>query len=91
MNTHYLNTILDCYQPLFNHMVTEHNKTLTVTEMNEVIELSKKVSTNINTLHEQVFENNQGKQQCHICKEFVLIKQNTNTCTTQNNCLNIGV
>lgn len=91
MNTHDLKNISECYQPLFDYMVTEHNKTLTVTEMNEVIELSKKVSTNINTLYKQVFENNQGKQQCNICNEIVLIRENSNTCTAQNNCLNIGV
>ena len=32
--------IADCYQGLFNHFSTEHNLTLTITEMDEIIRQS---------------------------------------------------
>lgn len=40
--------IADCYQSLFNHLLSEHNLTLTITEMDEIIRHSLNTVGSIN-------------------------------------------
>ena len=40
--------IADCYQGLFNHLSDEHNLTLTITEMDEIIRHSLNTVGSIN-------------------------------------------
>lgn len=42
--------IAECYQPLFDLMHEEHNLTLTVSEMDDIISKSMKVNENFNNI-----------------------------------------
>jgi hypothetical protein len=39
-------TIADCYQELFNHFSKEHNVTLTISEMDEIVRISLQFVSN---------------------------------------------
>lgn len=40
--------IAECYQPLFDHMFCEYGIILTISEMDDIISLAKKVNENLN-------------------------------------------